>query len=82
MIRQRVQAGLDGIKANVAKDGKFVSKKTGIVRSRLGRPGAAPEQLAQARELLAQGKGIIFTAKQTKLGTGTVQKMKREMLAA
>jgi len=82
MIKQRVQAGLDGIKAKVTKDGKFVSKKTGIVRSRLGRPGANPEQLAQARRLLAAGKGIIYTAKQTKLGSGTVQKMKREMLAA
>jgi len=79
MIKQRVQAGLDGIKAKVIKDGKFVSTKTGIVRSR---PGANPEQLAQARRLLAAGKGIIYTAKQTKLGSGTVQKMKREMLAA
>ena len=81
MIRQRVQAGLNGIKAKVAKDGKFVTK-AGIVRRRLGRPGAEPEQLEQARQLLAQGKGIINTAKLCKLGTSTVQKLKREMLAA
>ena len=73
MIRQRVQAGLDGIKAKVAKDGKFVTK-AGIVRSRLGRPGAAPEALEQARQMLAEGKGIINTAKLCKLGTSTVQK--------
>src|SRR5215467_11780630 len=82
MIRQRVQAGLDGIKARVAKDGKFVSKKTGIVRSRLGRPGANPEQLAQARQLLAEGKGILNTAKLCGLGTSTVHNLKREMSAA
>jgi len=62
MIRQRVQAGLDGIKAKVAKNGKFVTK-AGIVRSRLGRPGAAPEALEQARQMLAEGKGIVNTAK-------------------
>src|SRR5262249_55937234 len=81
IIKQRVQVGLDGIKAKVAKDGKFTTK-AGVIRYRLGRPGAKPEQLEQARQLLAQGKGIIYTARQTKLGTGTVQKMKRKMLAA
>jgi hypothetical protein len=73
--------GLDSIKGKLAKDKKFVTK-AGIVRYRLGRPGAKPEQLEQARQLLAEGKRIIFTAKQTKLGTGTVQKMKRKILAA
>jgi DNA invertase Pin-like site-specific DNA recombinase len=81
MIRQRVQVGLNSIKAKIAKDGKFETK-AGIVRKRLGRPGAESEQIEQARQLLEAGKGIIYTAKQTKLGTGTVQKMKREMLAA
>jgi DNA invertase Pin-like site-specific DNA recombinase len=79
MIKQRVLAGIDGIKAKVAKDGKFVSKKSGIVRSRLGRPGANPEQLEQARQLLAAGKGILFTAKLTRLGTSTVHNLKRAM---
>jgi len=81
MIRQRVQVGLNGIKAKVVKDGKFITK-AGIVRRRLGRPGAVPEQLGQARQFLAQGKGIVNTAKVCKLGTSTVQKLKREMLAA
>jgi DNA invertase Pin-like site-specific DNA recombinase len=77
MIRQRVLAGLNGIKARIAKDGKFETKAG--MRSRLGRPGAAPEQLDQAKQLLAAGKGIIYTAKQTKFGTSTVHKPKRKM---
>jgi DNA invertase Pin-like site-specific DNA recombinase len=81
MIRQRVRVGLNGIKARIAKDGKFETK-AGIIRRRLGRPGADPEQLAEARRLLAEGKGIIWTAKQTKLGTGTVHNLKREMATA
>jgi hypothetical protein len=56
--------------------------KVGIVRRRLGRPGAEPEQLEQSRQLLAEGKGIINTAKLFELDTSTVQKLKREMLAA
>jgi DNA invertase Pin-like site-specific DNA recombinase len=81
MIKQRVQVGLNSIKAKIAKDGKFETK-AGIMRSRLGRPGAAPAALEQARQLLAQGKGIVNTAKACKLGTSTVQKLKQEMLAA
>jgi len=81
MIRQRVQVGLNSIKARIAKDGKFETK-AGIVHRRLGRPGAEPEQLAETRRLPTEGKGIIWTAKQTKLGTGTVHNLKREMVAA
>jgi len=69
------------IKAKIAKDGKFETK-AGIMRSRLGRPGAAPEALEQARQMLAAGKGILFTAGQTKLGTSTVHNLKREMSAS
>ena len=50
-------------------------------RRRFGRPGVDPEQLEQAHQPLAQGKGKIYTAKQTKLGTGNVQRMKRELAA-
>jgi DNA invertase Pin-like site-specific DNA recombinase len=57
MIRQRVQVGLKSIKAKIAKNGKFETR-AGIVRRRLGRPGAEPHQLEQARQLLADGKGI------------------------
>ena len=81
MIRQRIGAGLNAIKAKIERDGKFVSK-TGVVRKRLGRPGAEPAKLARARRELAKGVGIGKTARLTKLGVGTVAKLKREMVAA
>jgi DNA invertase Pin-like site-specific DNA recombinase len=81
MIQQRVQVGLNSIKARSAKDGKFETK-AGIMRSRLGRPGAEPKQLEQAKQMLAEGKGIIRTAKDCGLGNSTVHNLKRKMLAA
>jgi len=44
MIRQRVRAGLNTIKAAITRDGKFTSK-AGVVRRRLGRPGAETTRL-------------------------------------
>jgi DNA invertase Pin-like site-specific DNA recombinase len=81
MIRQRVRAGLSIIKQKIARDGKFVSK-AGKVRKRLGRPGAEAHKLELARQELARGTGIGKTARMLGLGTGTVHKLKREMLAA
>jgi DNA invertase Pin-like site-specific DNA recombinase len=66
MIRQRVNAGL---KRAVAQD------------KRLGRPGGEPEKLEKARREFAKGTGILKTAKLVGLGTGTVHKLKREMVA-
>jgi hypothetical protein len=57
MIRQRVKAGLNGIKDKLAGDGKFESKG-GIVRIKLGRPGAEPANIERARRELAKGIGI------------------------
>jgi DNA invertase Pin-like site-specific DNA recombinase len=54
MIQQRVNAGLSCIKAKIKRDGHFTTK-AGIVRSRLGRPGAEPKQIARARQELAKG---------------------------
>jgi len=82
MIKTRVRAGMQTIKDTLARDGKFVSKKTGIVRNRLGRPGCEKEKLAAARIELAKGTGIIKTAKLIGLGVGTVHKLKRGMVAA
>jgi DNA invertase Pin-like site-specific DNA recombinase len=76
MIKQRVRAGLRAIKATIARDGKFTSK-AGKVRRRLGRPGATPEQLEEAKCQLAAGIGINRVAKATGLGTGTVHRIKR-----
>jgi DNA invertase Pin-like site-specific DNA recombinase len=80
MIRQRVNAGLAPIKAKVARGEKFTSK-VGVVRSRLGRPGAAPEDVEQAKIRLSAGDGIVRVAKDLGLGVGTVHKLKREMIA-
>ena len=81
MIVARVNAGLARAKDAIARDGRFTSK-AGKVRTRLGRPGALPEQIEAARLELAKGTGIGKTARLTKLGVGTVQKLKREMAAA
>jgi DNA invertase Pin-like site-specific DNA recombinase len=81
MIRQRVNAGLSVIKTKIKREGRFTSK-AGIVRSRLGRPGAEPEKIARARLELAKGIGIGRVARLTGLGTGTVHKLKRAMAAA
>ena len=78
MIRVRVRAGLSAIRAKIERDGKFLSK-AGVVRRRLGRPGAEPEKIERARRELNKGAGIGKTARLTGLGTGTVHRLKREM---
>jgi len=75
------RAGLSVIKAKIELDGKFVSK-AGKVRKRLGRPGAEADKLDWARQELAKGTGIIKAAKLTGLGTGTVHKLKRQVVPA
>jgi DNA invertase Pin-like site-specific DNA recombinase len=67
LIRQRVHAGL---------------KRAVAQGKRLGRPGAEPEKMAQARRELAKGIGIGKVARIVGLGTGTVHRLKREMAAA
>ena len=78
MIRQRINAGLAVVKTKLARDGKFVTKG-GRVRTRLGRPGAKPDKVEEARVHLAAGIGIGRTARMTGLGVGTVHKLAREM---
>lgn len=57
MIRQRVRAGPKTIKAAIARDGKFTSK-AGVVRRRLGRPGAEPRKIERARVEMIRDVGI------------------------
>jgi DNA invertase Pin-like site-specific DNA recombinase len=57
MIRQRIRAGLSVIKEKIVRDGKFVSR-TGRVRRKLGRPGAEPDKIEQARRELARGSAL------------------------
>ena len=47
--------------------------------SALGRPNADAKKIAAARKELANGSGILKTAKLTGLGTGTVQRLKATM---
>jgi DNA invertase Pin-like site-specific DNA recombinase len=75
-IRERVRAGMGRARAELAKNGKYIARRSGIARRSLGRPGAEPEKLEKAKKLLAQGVGILKTAKTVGLGTGTVQKLK------
>jgi DNA invertase Pin-like site-specific DNA recombinase len=77
MIRQRVRAGLSVIKEKIARDGKFESK-AGVVRRRLGRPGAEPDKIERARRELAKGIGIGKVARTVGLGVGTVHRLKRD----
>ena len=66
MIRQRARAGL---KRAVAR-GK-----------RLGRPQIHGELERKAQRELRKGTGILSVAKMLRLGTGTVQRIKRELEA-
>src|SRR5262245_4257537 len=81
MIRQRVNAGLSVIKAKIQRDGNF-TRKGGIVRGGICRPGAEPTPIERARQELAKGAGIGNVARLTGLGTGTVHKLKRAMAAS
>lgn len=82
-IRRRAKAGMDRVRAELAAKGTFTARKSGIVRSRLGRPNYAdPKALARTRELLTGGMGILKAAKETGLGTGTVHKIARELRGA
>ena len=68
-------------RSELAKNGKYVARRSGIVRRSLGRPGAEPEKLAEAKRLLAEGIGILKVAKRVGLGTGTVQRLKQHSIA-
>jgi hypothetical protein len=42
-------------RTELARNGKYVARRSGIVRRSLGRPGAEPEKLKEAMRLLEQG---------------------------
>jgi DNA invertase Pin-like site-specific DNA recombinase len=79
MIRERVKAGMASIKDKLARDGKFTSRVSGKVRTRLGRPAPKAEKLERARLELAKGIGIGKVAREVGLGVGTVHRLKREI---
>jgi DNA invertase Pin-like site-specific DNA recombinase len=89
-IRRRADAGLARVKAELESKGTFTARKSGIVRHRLGRPTVEeakqrrPEKAkaAQAaRNMLTGGTGILKVARLTGLGTGTVQRIAKELRA-
>ncbi|MFL5287352.1 MAG: recombinase family protein [Rhodopila sp.] len=69
MIRQRVQAGMDRVKAT----GKTKSGKP------IGRPAISADIEQRIRDTLAQGNGILKTAKLVGAGNSTVQRVKDAM---
>src|SRR5262245_52128216 len=48
IIQQRVRAGLKAVRDKLAKDGKFEIRR-GVIRTKLGRPGAEPAKIELAR---------------------------------
>jgi DNA invertase Pin-like site-specific DNA recombinase len=81
MIHARVVAGIERVRGEIQRNGRFTSK-AGKVRKRLGRPNADPKKVELARQALANGTGVLKTAKLVGLGTGTVQRLKHDMEAA
>jgi len=75
MIVARVNAGLARARDAIERDGHFISK-AGKKHKRFGRPNADPKKLEKARQELANGTGVLKTAKLVGLGTGTVQRLK------
>ena len=77
----RCDAGLKTVKTAIAANGRFTARNSGIVRKRLGRPSADPKKIEVARRYLAEGMGVLKTAKLAGLGTGTVQRLKQSAAA-
>jgi DNA invertase Pin-like site-specific DNA recombinase len=71
MFTARVHAGLTRAK----KAGKTLGRPEGSIEKGLN------AKRAQAKELLAEGVGIVRTAKMVKLGVGTVHRIKQGMTA-
>jgi DNA invertase Pin-like site-specific DNA recombinase len=79
-IQRRAEAGMDRVRAELKEKGMFTARKSGKVRTRLGRPDHADKKkIEAARTELARGAGILKVAKLVGLGTGTVHKLAREM---
>ncbi len=66
MIRERVMAGLARAKAQ---------------KIQLGRPRVSSKVEGEIREALANGKGIVSTARDLGVGVSTVQRVRKEMNA-
>src|SRR5215469_18697480 len=68
ILQERIHAGIARARRNGTKSGKPI-----------GRARTSAKVEAAIRETLASGKGIHSTARECGVGTGTVQRVKREM---
>src|SRR5215468_3554095 len=66
MIRDRVNSGLDRARGEIERKGMYATKNGHTIK-RLGRPGAEPHKIEQAKVLLAAG--ILKVARTVGLGT-------------
>ena len=71
MIQARVRAGMERAKANPRKGAKAI-----------GRPKIGADTEKAIRDRLVAGTGMLKIAKELGIGSGTVQRVRREMLAA
>jgi DNA invertase Pin-like site-specific DNA recombinase len=84
MIVGRVNAGLARAKAEPRSEARLKKLKDGKIKQlTFGRPTKMNDaKRGQARAMLANGVGVLKIAKTLGVGTGTIQKMKGEMIAA
>lgn len=73
MIRERVNAGLARAKAETPDQRRAKGKKA------IGRPKVPMAKVEAVRARLAGGMGMLKVARELNLGTGTVQRIRREM---
>lgn len=76
MIRERVNAGLARAKAETPDQRRAKGKKA------IGRPKVPMAKVEAVRARLAGGMGMLKVARELNLGTGTVQRIRREMTPA
>jgi DNA invertase Pin-like site-specific DNA recombinase len=81
MIQARVKAGMDRAKAE-QKAGRIRVDARGQRKKAIGRPKIAPDTEAAIKARLKAGDGMLRIARETGVGTGTVQRIAREMAPA
>ena len=81
MIQARVKSGMARAKAEQA-EGKVRIGADGRRKQAIGRPKVTPEIEKAIRARLADGAGILKIAGELGVGSGTVQRVRREMTQA
>ena len=77
MIRERVVAGLERVKAEIAALPPGAERRNG--KKLIGRPKVAGRTERAVQERLKAGEGILKVAKGVGVGVSTVQRIKAEM---